>query len=104
MVPEGGIPDSLMRHVRAGYAGGITWTDSQAGRVLDALDATGQAERTLVAAWADHGWTLGEHAMYCKMANLELHTRVPFMLRVPWLPKAMGHSEDGRPTKPPHFA
>ena len=27
-----------------------------------------------------------------KMGNLELHTRVPFMLRVPWLPAAMGTS------------
>ena len=26
------------------------------------------------------------------MGNLELHTRVPFMLRVPWLPAAMGTS------------
>ena len=30
--------------------------------------------------------------MWCKMANLELHTRVPLMLRVPWMPTTMGTS------------
>ena len=39
---------------------------------------------------ADHsssrsGWALGEQAMYCKMANFELQTRVPMMVRAPWL-------------------
>ena len=31
------------------------------------------------------GWALGEQAMYCKMANFELQTRVPMMVRAPWL-------------------
>lgn len=79
-----------MRHVRAGYAGGITWTDLQLGKVLGELGSLGLAEQTIVAAWADHGWTLGEHAMWCKMANLELHTRVPLLLRVPWLQGSAG--------------
>ena len=63
--------------VDAGYAGGVTWTDIQIGKVLDALDATGEADNTLVMYWADHGWALGEQAMFCKMANFELQTRVP---------------------------
>ena len=31
------------------------------------------------------GWALGEQATYCKMANFELQTRVPMMVRAPWL-------------------
>jgi arylsulfatase A-like enzyme len=41
-------PPQLMRKIRAGYAGGITWTDLQIGKVLDALEATGKAKDTLV--------------------------------------------------------
>ena len=37
-----------MRKIRAGYAGGTTWTDLQIGKVLDALDATGERDNTLV--------------------------------------------------------
>ena len=28
--------------------------------------------------------------MFCKMANFELQTRVPFLLRAPWLRGSMG--------------
>jgi iduronate 2-sulfatase len=81
----------LMRKVRAGYAGGITWTDIQIGKVLDALEATGEKDNTLTLFWADHGWALGEQSMFCKMANFELQTRVPMLIRAPWLgAKAIG--------------
>ena len=81
---------ALMRKIRAGYAGGITWTDMQIGKVLDALEETGEKDNTLVMWWADHGWALGEQSMFCKMANFELQTRVPFMIRAPWLTSAVG--------------
>ena len=58
-----------MRKIRAGYAGGITWTDMQIGKVLDALEATGEKANTLTLFWADHGWALGEASMFCKQAN-----------------------------------
>ena len=64
--------EALVRKVRAGYAGGTTWVDEQIGKVLAALDATGRRDSTLVMHWADHGWALGEHSMYCKMANFDL--------------------------------
>jgi iduronate 2-sulfatase len=77
-----------MRKVRAGYAGGITWTDIQIGKVLGALDAAAGGRvrnNTLVLFWSDHGWALGEQSMFCKMANFELQTRVPVLVRAPWL-------------------
>ena len=53
--PPQRTPPATMRKIRAGYAGGITWTDLQIGKVLDELDATGAREETLVLYWADHG-------------------------------------------------
>ncbi|HXZ74339.1 MAG TPA: sulfatase, partial [Streptosporangiaceae bacterium] len=43
------------------YDAEIAWTDSQVGRLIDALAADGRLERTLVAVVADHGESLGEH-------------------------------------------
>ncbi len=43
------------------YDGEIAFTDRQLGRLLDALEQTGQAERTLVIVVADHGESLGSH-------------------------------------------
>lgn len=43
------------------YAGEVAYVDHQIGRVLDALQARGILDDTLVVAVADHGESLGEH-------------------------------------------
>jgi arylsulfatase A-like enzyme len=43
-----------------------TYLDDLTGRVLAALEATGQAENTLVLYCADHGDYLGEHGLFAK--------------------------------------
>eukprot|EP00939_MAST-03C_sp_MAST-3C-sp1_P001298 g1298.t1 len=86
--PSDPLAESTMRRVRAAYAGGVTWVDSQIGRVLRKLDEIGRADDTAVLLFADHGWALGEHGFFCKQALLELQTRVPMILRVPWIDSA----------------
>ena len=56
ILPNTTLPDVLARKIRAGYAGGITCMDEQAGRVLDQLDALKQTDSTIVMFTADHGW------------------------------------------------
>ena len=82
--------DELQRYARAGYAGGLTWTDLQIGKVLNTLDEIGKRDSTLVVFFADHGWALGENSLWCKQANFELETRVPLMIRAPWLNRGVG--------------
>ena len=36
---------------------------------MDKLDQLGYAQNTIIALIGDHGWTLGEHKMYCKYSN-----------------------------------
>jgi choline-sulfatase len=43
------------------YDAEIAWTDTQVGRLLDALAADGRLERTVVVVVGDHGESLGEH-------------------------------------------
>ena len=40
--------------------------DVQVGRILDALEQTGQRDRTLVIFSSDHGEMLGDHGIYLK--------------------------------------
>ena len=75
-------PDAAaeMRH---GYFANISYMDAQLGKVLDALDASGVADRTIVTFIADHGYHIGEHALWGKTSNFELDARVPFFVGAP---------------------
>jgi arylsulfatase A-like enzyme len=68
--------------VRA-YLASTSFMDSQVGRVLDALDATGRAGDTLVVLWSDHGWHLGEKGISGKNSLWERSTRVPLIFAGP---------------------
>ncbi len=68
--------------VRA-YLATISFMDSQVGRVLDALEESGQADNTIVVLWSDHGWHLGEKAISGKNTLWERSTRVPLMFAGP---------------------
>jgi iduronate 2-sulfatase len=44
-------------------------------------------DETLVVLWGDHGYKLGDYGLWCKHTNLELDTRVPFMISAPGFAK-----------------
>ncbi len=69
-----------MRH---GYFANISYMDAQLGKVLDALDQSGVADRTVIVFVADHGYHIGEHTLWGKTSNFELDARVPFFIGGP---------------------
>lgn len=76
-----------MRH---GYFANISYVDAQLGKVLDGLEKSGVADRTIIIFASDHGYHLGEHSLWGKTSNFELDCRVPLMMRAP------GVSQDGK--------
>ena len=66
-----------------GHYAAISYFDAQVGRLLDALDATGAADNTVVVLTTDHGFSLGEHAHFGKKTHYELDLRVPLLIRAP---------------------
>lgn len=72
--------------VRA-YLASTSFMDSQVGRVLDALEASGHASNTVVVLWSDHGWHLGEKAITGKNTLWERSTRVPLIFAGPGVTK-----------------
>lgn len=73
------------RQVRQAYAAAASYVDAQAGRVLTALEELGLAGNTIVVVWGDHGFLLGEHAIWGKHCLYEQALRSPLMIRVPGL-------------------
>jgi choline-sulfatase len=68
--------------VRA-YLASTTFMDSQIGRVLDALDAIGRRDNTIIVLWSDNAWHLGEKAITGKNSLWERSTRVPLIFAGP---------------------
>ncbi|MDB4541620.1 sulfatase [Akkermansiaceae bacterium] len=80
---EGPLSDELTRELKHGYAACVSYADAQVGRVMAELDRLGLRENTIVVLWGDHGYKLGDHGLWCKHTNLELDTRVPFIVSAP---------------------
>lgn len=64
---------------RQEYYAIITHMDRQIGRILDALDASGQREQTYIFFTADHGLALGHHGLFGKQNLYDHSVRVPFV-------------------------
>jgi arylsulfatase len=74
-------PDAAGQSKRADYYALIELIDGQVGRILDALEATGQRERTLVIFTSDHGEMLGDHGLFHKGCRFyEGAVRVPLII------------------------
>ena len=80
---ENPIPADFAKQLRHGYYACISYTDTQVGRVLDALEKEGLADNTIIVLWGDHGWQLGDHGLWHKHTNFEIATRAPLLISLP---------------------
>jgi choline-sulfatase len=66
------------------YDGEVAYVDSQVGRMIAALGASGALDRTIVAVIGDHGEALGDHGEDDHGIFLyEAVMRIPWVLRLP---------------------
>jgi len=73
-----------LEHLLALYDGGISWIDSEVGRVLDALDELGLSDDTLVIITSDHGEEFFEHERKTHRKQLYRESvHVPLLMRWP---------------------
>ena len=81
------IAEEQQRICRAAYYGLCTFLDEQVGRVLEALERSGQAENTRIIYVSDHGEMLGEHGLWWKCALYEGSAGIPLIAAGPDLPR-----------------
>jgi hypothetical protein len=82
--PEVPPSPALRRRLAAMYRLNVAWADEKVGRLLDALRASGQWERSLVVVTAVYGEELGEHGAFGHGADLERESlEVPLIVKLP---------------------
>ena len=75
-----------------GYYASVAYMDAQVGKVLDALEAAGLEDNTIVIFTSDHGYHLGEHDFWAKVSLLDESSGVPLIISVPGKKPGVCHS------------
>lgn len=86
LAPFPRTPEIVRAHIAAYYAM-ITHLDFEIGRVLDTLDASGQAENTIVVFAGDNGLAVGQHGLLGKQSLYDHSARIPLIFRGPGVPR-----------------
>ena len=76
---------AIRRHIAEYYAM-ITHLDRQLGRVIEALEASGRAENTIIVFAGDNGLAVGRHGLMGKQNMYEHSVRVPLIFAGPGIP------------------
>ena len=71
------------RKCKQAYYACNSFVDAQVGRLLDALEANGLMENTIIVFWSDHGYFLGEKGLWYKRKAFERSARMPLIIAAP---------------------
>lgn len=70
----------VVAHMRARYAGALTYLDDQLARLWGELEARGALDDTLVVVFSDHGEQFYEHGQWSHNRSLHVEERSSFAL------------------------
>jgi choline-sulfatase len=82
--------ETKIRQAKAAYYGLTSFMDNCVGRILAALDKSGQREDTVIVYTSDHGDMMGDHGFWTKQVMYEASAGVPMIAAGPGVPR--GHT------------
>ncbi|MFI3170097.1 MAG: sulfatase-like hydrolase/transferase [Faecalibacterium sp.] len=71
---------NLLRCQKAYYYACVSFVDYQVGKILTALEESGQMDNTLIMFTSDHGEMLGDYGCYGKRCMHDSAAKIPFVL------------------------
>lgn len=82
------IKNNEWRNILQAYLACVSYTDSNIGRVLDALEKSEYADNTIIVLWSDHGYRLGEKNTFAKVSLWDRATKAPLMFAGAGIPSS----------------
>lgn len=79
--------EAMVRKDLALYYAVISHLDAQVGRILEALDASGERDNTIIIYSSDHGLAMGSHGIRGKQNMYEHTVNVPLIMAGPGIPR-----------------
>lgn len=77
------VSDDYARKLRHAYFACVSYMDAQVGKVLDALEASGKIDNTIIILWGDHGWHLGDLRVWGKHTLHETSLSSALVIKAP---------------------
>ncbi|XP_012149600.2 iduronate 2-sulfatase isoform X1 [Megachile rotundata] len=79
------IPKSFAKLIIQSYYASVTYIDNLIGQLMNQLKFSSIEHNTTIILMSDHGWSLGEHAIWAKYSNYDVALRVPLIMSIPGL-------------------
>ena len=73
------------RKLRAQYFANLNLVDNAIGNIIRTLNQTSMADNTIIVLTSEHGEMAGDHGMLEKRSMYEEASRVPLLIKIPWL-------------------
>lgn len=75
------LTEADKKNITASYYTSVAFLDKNIGRILDALDASGRKQNTIVVYLGDNGYNLGHHGRFEKHCFYEQAVRIPLVIQ-----------------------
>ena len=77
------LTDQDIKNIIAVYLGMCAEVDFNIGKIINALEESGQADNTMIIFTSDHGEMLGEQGLWGKLGWWDSSYRIPLIMHVP---------------------
>ncbi|XP_011702367.1 PREDICTED: iduronate 2-sulfatase isoform X2 [Wasmannia auropunctata] len=77
------MPKRFAKRIIQSYYAAVSYIDNMIGKLIHQLHTSMIRENTIVILTSDHGWALGEHAVWSKYSNFDVTVHVPLIMSIP---------------------
>lgn len=86
LAPWPRTPEIVQQHL-ADYYASIAYVDAQVGRIMAALEESGQMQNTIIVFASDHGLAIGSHGLFGKQNLYDHSMHAPLIFAGPGVPQ-----------------